>query len=631
MKKIFLLSFVLLNKNCFSQEISTLENVNITNSRSFQKNSISGKNITIIDGSMFEKLPILSIDELLKYSAGVETQQRGPAGSQADIIIRGGTFQQVLILMDGMKLNDPITGHFSGYIPITPSEIARIEIIKGPAAAIYGSEAVGGVINIISKTFINKETSTKEKFEAIVGFGEFGLLNAHSGYHKKNNKYQFNLGALSNNAEGQLLRSGNRGYFRNNTFSGSYSSTIRKKWQFMIHSSLDYRDFSAENFYTTFKSDTAIEKIKTLWNHAKLKKTTNKKTDEIDFVFKSSKDYYLYNPSSTANENNSSIINLQYAHHGILSSNFNFLYGLMVEQKNILSNDRGNHSNNHAALFGSSSIQLNKLNFNPGIRFIADENYGFNFLPQLNASIPFERILFRGGVGKAIRAADFTERYNNFNKPLVRGGSIGNPDLTAEKSLSYEVGMDFSSKHFRISGTSFYRDQNQLIDFVNTAFKEIPRNQNLDSNGQFSFAKNIKSVNTKGLEFEINYFLKLKKMNFSFNNAFLLLDSKTSDSIPSYYILSHAKLLIQQRINLTYNKTDINITSVYKERNPQTASSINAITSRSYWLMNLKIQHHLNKFCAFIGVNNIGDINYSDLLGSKMPGRWTSGGISFKF
>ena len=108
----------------------------------------------------FSKLPVHSIDDLLRYVPGIEIQARGPMGAQSDIVLRGGTFQQVLVIVDGIRINDPLTGHFNSYIPIAPSEIDRIEILKGASSAIYGSDAVGGVIHIITKTFASQ---SKEK------------------------------------------------------------------------------------------------------------------------------------------------------------------------------------------------------------------------------------------------------------------------------------------------------------------------------------------------------------------------------------------------------------------------------------------------------------------------------------
>ena len=98
----------------------------------------------------------------------------------------------------------------------------------------------------------------------------------------------------------------------------------------------------------------------------------------------------------------------------------------------------------------------------------------------------------RGSAGKTTRDADFTERYNNYNKPLVTGGSIGNPDLKAETSFSYEAGADFfGRKNMRISTTLFRRNFSDLIDFVTTPYAEMPRKDNLSPTGTFELAKNI--------------------------------------------------------------------------------------------------------------------------------------------
>lgn len=149
---IFIFWVCTITPTVFSQDSTLqLENVIISATLSAQQQKESGRNIISIKGESFSKLPVHSVDDLLRYLPGIEVQQRGPQGSQSDIIIRGGTFQQVLVIIDGVKLNDPLTGHFSMYVPLHPSEIERVEILKGAASAIWGSEAVGGVVNIITK------------------------------------------------------------------------------------------------------------------------------------------------------------------------------------------------------------------------------------------------------------------------------------------------------------------------------------------------------------------------------------------------------------------------------------------------------------------------------------------------
>src|SRR6476646_11025513 len=110
-----------------SQNNNELDPVTISSSLTENRSSQTGRNIFIIKGNKFNSLPIHSVDELLKYVPGVEVQSRGPLGAQSDISIRGGTFQQVLVILDGIRLNDPNTGHFTSYIPISPEEIDRIE------------------------------------------------------------------------------------------------------------------------------------------------------------------------------------------------------------------------------------------------------------------------------------------------------------------------------------------------------------------------------------------------------------------------------------------------------------------------------------------------------------------------
>jgi len=126
--KLYLLNLGLLMSTAAGAQQIDLDPVTITATLRPQALSITGRNITVIDGEQFNRLPVQSLDELLKYVPGVEVQQRGPSGSQADIVLRGGTFQQVLIILDGIRLNDPNTGHFNSYIPIAPAEIDHMAV-----------------------------------------------------------------------------------------------------------------------------------------------------------------------------------------------------------------------------------------------------------------------------------------------------------------------------------------------------------------------------------------------------------------------------------------------------------------------------------------------------------------------
>lgn len=629
MKQLFttLLLFNLVNG--YAQSIQELDPLTVTSTRTAQKVSETGRSITVIDSKQISQWPVNSVDELLRYAAGVEIQQRGPAGAQADIVIRGGTFQQVLVLMDGIKFNDPLTGHFSGYMPIVTSQIERIEILKGPAAAAYGSEAVGGVINIISKTFAGTKKEKPTSVSATVAAGEYNYFAANAALQHSTDKISYSIGAQTANSSGQLLRGNNRGYFYNHTYSGNISLQLPGKWRLMLHSSYDSRDFAAQNFYTSFVSDTAVEKVNTWWNHARLQKTKGSVTDEFDLAYKRTSDYYEYNPVSIANNNKSGMVILQYVHSRKMNSRFSYNYGSAAEYKFIRSNDRGNHSNPTAAVFGSMLYKLDKLSINPGVRIVYDDNYGTQLLPQANVAYKLHHWVFRANAGRAIRSADFTERYNNYNKPIVNGGSIGNPDLNAERSWSVEGGVDLLLKHIKLSASVYQRWQKDMIDYTPTPYAAMPRKINLNPAGNFALAKNISEVNTRGIELAIQYarnFSKSQELQISASANFL--KSGTSSVVPSFYILSHAKTLLQQAVRYKFKNVGLSITSIYKERAPREASAIKATISRSYWLFNTQLNYKYRQFNAFVAVNNMGNTSYSDLLGSRMPARWTSVGIT---
>lgn len=631
MRQILTIACIILCTCSFAQSTIDLNPITVTATRSAQKANQTGRNISVLEGKLFNQLPVHSIDELLKYVPGVEVQQRGPMGAQSDIVIRGGTFQQVLVLIDGVKVNDPITGHFNSYIPIAPYEIERIEILRGPAAAMYGAEAVGGVVNVITKTF-NQFKKDKSNHGTIgIAAGQYGLVNGNAGWHTTGPKVNAALGVLSNNTSGQLLRGNNLGYVHNHTFSGSIAVALKNDWQLALRSSYDTRSFAAQNFYTTYKSDTATEKVATWWNQAQLKQQKNNHTQQIDVLYKKTSDHFVYNGLSTANDNKASYFLAQYLYTKKINNQVTISAGTQLDRRSITSNDRGNHATGHGALFATLLYTNTQLKIAPALRFDRDGNYGTALLPQLNVAYNIKNITLRTTAGKSIRSGDFTERYNNYNKALVFGGSIGNPNLSTENAWSYEAGADLIlSNHFKASITGFYRNQNNVIDFVTTPYADMPRKDNLSPTGTFALAKNVKKVTTSGIEAELTYQHAFNaRQSLYINAGATFLHSSSTDAVASFYIISHAKTIVQSSVIYQLKKLSLAVNMVYKNRGIQTASSINATLSKTYFLLNGKLGYAVCKGVQlFINCDNITNINYSDLLGSIMPRRWTTGGVT---
>ena len=123
-------------------------------------NSIS---MLTISNEEIKQSTATNVSELLQQVAGIDIRRRGAEGMQADLYIRGGSFDQTLLLIDGIKVEDPQTGHHTMNMTIPLEVIEKIEIIKGSASRIYGQNAFTGAVNIITKKKIKNESGPKIK------------------------------------------------------------------------------------------------------------------------------------------------------------------------------------------------------------------------------------------------------------------------------------------------------------------------------------------------------------------------------------------------------------------------------------------------------------------------------------
>ncbi|AXY77615.1 TonB-dependent receptor [Paraflavitalea soli] len=614
---------------------STLNPVTVSASLSQQRASETGRNITIIPGDRFNKLPVHSLDDLLRYVPGVEIQARGPMGSQSDIVLRGGTFQQVLVILDGMRLNDPNTGHFNSYIPIAPAEIERIEVLKGASSAIYGADAVGGVVYIVTKTFAARMGQKSTKVTAGAKAGQYGLWGADAGVVYSNNRLHLAGGVLRNQADGVQQR-GTTGYFNNTTASVSANYWLSPSWRIAYRFAYDTRDFAAQNYYTTFLSDTAGEKVTSRWHQVHIGYEKNRASFSVDGAFKSVTDGYAFNKLSAANSSVSKLFQWRLLYGYRFSKHSNLAGGVNFLEKKIASNDRGHHNLYQVSPFVSLTQKLwEGFTMRPSLQWVYFENITAELVPQLDLSQQAGDWQLRGSVGKTIRDADFTERYNNYNKALVTSGRVGNPDLRAERSLSYEVGGDwFRKEKLKVSATFFQRFHQRLIDYSTTAYADMPRKTNLSPTGTYALAKNVAEVNTTGFETDAQYIHDFGQGHKLTAGAGLVwLSSSSSDSTPSFYISSHAKFLTNFSLIYEYGDLLVSVTGLYKQRQEQQAAAINAALSRDYFLMNAKVQYGFfhNMLAVYAQVDNMFDRQYSDLLGTPMPGSWFMGGVQLRW
>lgn len=613
-----------------SNEIE-LDPVTITASLAQVKSSASGRSLIVVSGKQLQQLPVHSVDELLRYLPGIEVQSRGPMGTQSNITLRGGTFQQVLILIDGIRLNDPLTGHFNSYIPIAPIEIERIEILKGAASAIHGTEAVGGVVHIITKSFSAKENPTNKKMLAGITLGEYGLANVQAGAFIQKKHTAFAGGFIRNNANGQLLR-GINGFFDLTTLSVSLKHQFNDHFSIAFRSAIDRRDFAAQNFFSTLLSDTATEKVNSAWSHLQIAYQKSAHRFTADIGFKQTKDEFRLRKSVPANINQSQLFQLLLQHEIKLKELTRITYGSQSIIRNLKSNDRGDHALFQSALFFTIQHKMGNLNINPALRLDYHENAGWQWVPQMNISYKKDKIQWRGMMGKTTRDADFTERFNNFRRnPVPSGNRMGNPSLGAETSFNYEVGGDyFLSNTMKLSATWFHRFHHGLIDWVRTPYEQMPRRENLIAGGTYFLSRNIARVNTYGIETDLQFKHQFnEKHDLSVNGGFILLRTISGDGTPSLYVSNHAQFLLNMSAIYRYKSFILSFNGLHKRRQPQMASNIEAEITPRYAVMNMRLEKSWfsGKCSGFIQIDNLFNVQYQDILGSRMPRRWLMSGI----
>ncbi|MFZ9687063.1 MAG: TonB-dependent receptor plug domain-containing protein [Chitinophagaceae bacterium] len=590
----------------------------------------TGRNIIRLSKEELQKIPGNSLDEILRFIPGIEVQMRGPAGAQADFVMRGGTFQQVLVLIDGIRMNEPLTGHFNNYIPVLKEEIQSIEIIKGAAASIFGPDAVGGVIHIITqKSFEEKK---QQHVRADIKRGSYGLFqNTFSGEVSNQHTSLF-LGAQINKTDGQALR-GTNGFVNTELFNMNFSKKFANDWKVYIRGAVDRRDFNAQNFYTTFLSDTAREKVNSTWQQFSLSKTTPK----TDYYFllgaRQLNDNYQFRPGAIPNDNRSQLLNADLRQIQKLKwQQAKWTSGVQLFNKVIRSNDRGNHTHKHMGAYSSLMHQpLKGLFLTEGIRLDWDQSYQWNFIPQINIAYIINNIAFRASAGKGVRDADFTERYNNYNKTLVTSGRIGNPNLKAEKSINLELGADFfTNKPIQLHASLFRRNQTNMIDWVQTKFELMPRQSNLITTGAYALAMNIANVNTSGAELDINGMHKITdQLNLRWNSGLTSLKSVAADNISSIYLSNYANLVWNSNFQLTTSNWMLSISTLYKQRPEQKTSNLTTGVSKSFGLMNIRADKYLfnQSGAIYLQIENLFNVQYADFLGAKMPGRWIMTGF----
>lgn len=611
----------------------------------------SGRSITIVTAKDIEKMAANSVEDVLANIQGVNINARGGFGVQNDVGIRGSTFSQTLILLDNVRVNEALTGHYNLYIPIAMNEIAQIEIVRGPAASAYGADAVGGLIHIKTKNYlVAKHDSVKElstKGSALIGENRLHLIDAV--IDTKNKQVYFGASVNVKNSMGQIFDNPN--HVRDSALDKTYRTDfdiknysvfgnyfLSKNTKVYTRVALNTRDFNAKYFYTNSTYDESVEKINSIWTQVGLQHNGKNQKTQIGIAYKQLGDEFIFNPFFAKNNHTTKniVINLQQQRN--LSSQWKVAYGLQSIFQQITSGDRGNHKNNTQAAF--ASVQYNpiaKITINGSARLEENSNYGGSFIPQIGASYrPNNHIVIRSSAGMANRAPDFTERYISTNLPTLSAGrNLGNPNLKPEKSFTCDIGFEYYTKKEKLfSVTVFGRSGSNLIDYVLTNSDVINTNVNLAPQSDYFYTQNITVAKTYGLETCLQKTIRVSEnsqLQLGINYTYL--KTTTENNEPSKYISNHPGHMANLQLAYQARYFDVMLNNNYRSRVQEDNVAVLGIIPENYLVSNavLRIKPYKGKF-NFVGkVLNIFDTQYQEILGAPMPQRWFSAGFDWKF
>lgn len=614
--------------------ITELDEVVVTASKVALPINLTAKMVTVITRDEIERAPVRSIEDLLNYSAGVDILQRGPHGVQADISLRGGTFDQTAILLNGINLTNPHTGHYSFDIPINLSDIERIEIVQGPSSLVYGASAFSGGVNIITKK--DNVSNASVKLEG----GKYGLFGAEG------------RGSHINNYSTHSLSTGYKrsdGYIRNSDYK-----IFNLLWQSRFNtnsSSIDFqtginnKSYGANTFYTPVYPN-QFDKTKRLF--LSIKGETNGKLkliphmywsrhfDEFQLIREGTPnvpEWYTdhnYHRSDVFGMN----LHMQYASSMGITS-----FGGEFRNEGIVSNVLGVEMNESIGKYTKSDNRSN-ISYYAEHNFIHDRftlslggllNYNtavidrFDIYPAINTSFrATEQFNLYASWNKATRMPTFTDLY------YTTATHIGSSKLEAEQSEAFEAGLKFNNRIVKGSVSAFYMIGKNMIDWVK------------DSPDELWKSTNHTQINKKGFETDIS--IDIKKW-FGENQPFTLLNmgymhlnqNRVEDELISNYILNHLKHKYTATLHHDlYKNITLSWNFVWQERNGSYIQYNDLqpgerVEFAPFSILDVKANYKLKNLNFFVNANNLFNTSYIDLGNIPQPGFWISGGVMLEF
>lgn len=608
-----ILSLTVLSVPFFAQEIDTtqFEEIIIKGNRIENRFSQSARDIQIITAQEIEKLPVTSVNELLAYVGGMDVRQRGPFGTQADISMDGGTFEETLVLLNGIKLINSQTAHNLMNLPIPLSAIDHIEIVRGAASRLYGINALTGAINIVTKkedySFVEANAfagSSFQKQDAREGKGIYGGggVQVTGNFGTEHQSHLLSVSKINYNGQRYNSSSDKTQLF----YNGEYR--INPKHAIQLMGGYDWDSFGAAGFYASPGDSNSFENVQTgllslssehQLGIVKLSPRISNRYDEDEYL-------YIKDMPTIGRSKHYTNALMAEVNASVKTKIGEFGLGWESRFETINSSNIGLHKrDNHGMYAEYKGFFWQKLVTNLGAYVNYNSSYGWQVYPGIDLAylfLPHWKLATSVGTGQ--RIPSFTDLYLN-----QMPANVGNPNLKPENAWAYEANVSYNSKTIKAEVGYFYRDITDFIDWVRDSITEPYSTMNYGSMKMHGIHARIQQDFSFEGGHSLGYFVKYN----------YLLPNVSVGEKQSKYVLESLKHQFIAGVHYSVKGLTVQVTNRLIERE----------LNKPYDLLDLKINYHIKGFDVYANVSNLLDSKYKESGAVPMPTRWFMIGLKY--
>ena len=545
-----------------------------------------------------------SVVDLLRQDPSLNLQARAGNGVQADLSIRGTTFEQSLILLNGLRINDPETGHLNLDIPIPLDAITRIDILHGSGSTFYGSDAIGGAVNLLTQPPTPGLTVV-----ASAGGGSFYSIEQHLRASYTNGPVAEQLTCSRDTSDGFIP---DRNYSSNALASETWL-TLKPGTTDILLAASD-RPYGANLFYGPYDS---WERTKGWF--ASIQQQLGQQT-AASFGYRRHSDLFvLFADQPAIYENNHITTSYEGAlrRADTLGTNITLSYGLEADGDTIHSNSLGEHARNQGAGYANLSLRaLRRFSLSIGAREEILSSNGSVFSPSVAAAYTLTHtVRLRASAGHGFRLPTYVDLY--YSDPTT----IGNPNLKPESSWSYEAGLDWTPANGRLTltATAFRLQQKDAIDYSKQSL----------ATDALTFAEPWQAVNIQNLDItgaETTLRLRLtdtQQLQFSYTAAHA---ASPPPNIISEYAYNYAAQ------NAIFGWTGQLPGAIGHQINAHTQVNIvQKTTQTAYPLWDISLARNTGRLRPYLRLLNLSNTGYQEIPDVPLQGRTIIAGTEFNW